>query len=87
MNSQFSLEFPCHFPIKAMGPSGSDFHRLVIEIVFRHAPDLDGTAVRTQLSRNGRYQSITVTIRATSREQLDAIYQDLTAHKQVMVAL
>jgi putative lipoic acid-binding regulatory protein len=87
MNSQFSLDFPCDFPIKAMGPSGSDFHRLVTEIVFRHAPDLDGTAIHTQLSRNGRYQSVTLTVRATSREQLDAIYQELTAHEQVMVAL
>jgi putative lipoic acid-binding regulatory protein len=81
------LQFPCSFPIKAMGYRTDDFHRTVIEIVQRHAPDLDENKVRLQDSRNGRYRSVTVVVRADSRDQLDAIYRDLTSDDRVVMAL
>ncbi|NJN47017.1 MAG: DUF493 domain-containing protein [Candidatus Competibacteraceae bacterium] len=81
------LQFPCEFPIKAMGRSDDDFPPLIAAIVSRHAPDWDSNRLSIQSSRNGRFQSVTATIQAQSREQLDAIYHDLSAHKQVMVAL
>lgn len=81
------LEFPCDFPIKAMGPSQPHFDALVVSIVRRHAPDLPEGAVRTQESRNGRYASVTVTVRAGSREQLDEIYRDLTACEEILMVL
>ena len=87
MSTESPLAFPCAFPIKAMGRSSTDFQRRVIGIVRRHAPDLDENTLRVQNSRHGRYQSITLTIRATSRRQLDAIYQDLTDDERVVVAL
>ncbi|MCP5419392.1 MAG: DUF493 domain-containing protein [Gammaproteobacteria bacterium] len=87
MNSDTLLRFPCDFPIKAMGLSNADFPDLVTEIVGRHAPDLDVSQTRVQSSRQGRYQSVTVTIRAQSREQLDAIYRDLSAAERVVMAL
>ncbi len=87
MNAASLLQFPCDFPIKAMGPSGGDFQALVTDIISRHAPDLDLATLRMQASRNGRYQSITLTIRARSREQLDAIYQELSGHERILVAL
>ena len=87
ISTESPLEFPCEFPIKAMGRSSTDFHRLVIGIVRRHAADLDESTLRVQKSRHGRYQSITLTIRATSRRQLDAIYQDLSDDERVVVAL
>lgn len=88
MESQETLlEFPCEFPIKAMGKVGGNFDSLVVGLIRRHSPDLREGAVATRLSRNGRYMSVTVTVQARSREQLDAIYMDLSAHDRVLVAL
>ncbi|RLA37370.1 MAG: DUF493 domain-containing protein [Gammaproteobacteria bacterium] len=81
------FDFPCSFPIKAMGRNEGDFETTVVGIVRRHAPDLGEGAVRAQSSGGGRFVSITVTITATSRDQIDAIYADLTAADLVLMAL
>ncbi|MDD1622827.1 MAG: DUF493 domain-containing protein [Methylococcaceae bacterium] len=81
------LEFPCQFPIKAMGKSRDDFDAIVVEIIRRHVSDIREGAVTTRPSRAGTYTSVTVVIEATSREQLDAIYQGLTDSPDVLVAL
>ncbi len=80
------MEFPCSFPIKAMGRATDDFDMLIIEIVRKHYPDVTEGAVKTRPSREGKYISVTVTINAQSREQLDNIYLDLTAHERVLMA-
>ena len=87
MNNPSPLQFPCDFPIKAMGHSAADFQSLVTAIVSRHAPDVDPNTLRVQASRHGRYQSVTLTIRARSREQLDALYRELSGHERVLMAL
>jgi uncharacterized protein len=81
------LEFPCDFPIKIMGTRSDDFAQGVVAIVLRHAPDFAGESVEMRASSSGNYLSITCTIRATSRAQLDALYLELTAHPQVKVVL
>lgn len=81
------LEFPCDFPIKMMGKDQDAFHAAARDIVARHAGPVDDANVRTNASRNGRFVSITITIRAESQQQLDAIYHELTAHAEVLVAL
>ena len=81
------LEFPCQFPIKAMGKAENDFDALVVEIVRRHVPDLHESAVNTRPSKGGKWLAVTVTITATSKPQLDAIYYELTAHERVVMAL
>jgi len=81
------LSFPCDFPIKVMGKAADDFDALVVSLVRRHFPDLREGAVSTRLSRKGRYMSITVTVRARNRAQLDATYMELTANKRVLMAL
>jgi putative lipoic acid-binding regulatory protein len=81
------LKFPCEFPIKAMGKADSEFDITVAEIVRRHAPDLSEGAIRTRASGQGNYLSVTVVINATSRVQLDAIYQDLVDCEDVIMAL
>jgi len=81
------LQFPCRFPIKAMGRANGDIEAIVVEIVRRHAPGIDGAAVRVRASSGGKWLAVTVTIEAESRAQLDAIYQDLTAHESVVWAL
>ena len=81
------LKFPCEFPIKVMGEASDHFDALVVEIVRRHCPDLGEGAVSTRASRKGNYVSVTVTIQAQSRTQLDSIYLDLTAEERVLMAL
>jgi putative lipoic acid-binding regulatory protein len=81
------LRFPCDFPIKVMGRAEPGFECLVVEIVRRHAQDLGEGAVSVRESSGGRYLAVTLTVRATSRAQLDAIYRDLTAHPKVLMSL
>ena len=81
------MEFPCEFPIKMMGRATPEFHVTVRELVEKHTGGLDDAAFQSAESRNGRFVSITVTITADSREQLDAIYHDLTDHDDVLMAL
>lgn len=81
------MEFPCDFPIKVLGRDRPGFRETALGIVSRHAGEIPAEAVRESSSRRGAFLSITVTIRATSRSQLDAIYRDLSAHDQVLVAL
>ena len=81
------LEFPCTFPVKAMGRNEDGFETLVTKIVLNHAEESAAEAVTTNLSSSGKYLSVTVTIEAVSKAQLDRIYQDLTDCEQVLVAL
>ncbi|MDO9105856.1 MAG: DUF493 domain-containing protein [Methylovulum sp.] len=87
MSEESLLEFPCQFPIKAMGKVDIELDLLVIEIIRRHVPDIDPQSVKTRPSKGGNYMGVTVTIEATSKKQLDAIYQDLTDHPHVLFAL
>jgi putative lipoic acid-binding regulatory protein len=81
------LEFPTDFPIKIMGEARADFAQTMVELVQRHAPDFNADTVKTRASSNAKYLSITCTIRATSKAQLDALYQEITAHPWVNMAL
>jgi putative lipoic acid-binding regulatory protein len=82
-----ALVFPTDFPIKIMGLNHLDFEPQIVELVRTHAPDLDLNTVEVRQSRAGKYLSLTVTVRARSRAQLDAIYLALTAHPLVKVVL
>jgi uncharacterized protein len=81
------MTFPCSFPIKLMGRESSAFHQTVRELVEKHTGPLDDGAIESSLSRNGRFVSVTITVIAESREQLDNIYRDATAHDDVIMAL
>jgi putative lipoic acid-binding regulatory protein len=81
------FNFPCLFPIKAMGKAEDDFELLIVEIVRRHVPDLGEGAMKTRLSGNGKYVSVTANITAHSRAQLDALYTELSGHEKVLMVL
>lgn len=81
------LEFPCQFAIKAMGKTNPELNSLVVEIVRRHSPDIRESAVSSRPSKGGNYTAVTVIVDASSRQQLDAIYQDLTDSPHVLMAL
>jgi hypothetical protein len=80
------LEFPCQFPIKAIG-HGDDLPDRIYTLVSPHAPDLEQTALSSRPSGNGNFIAVTVTITATSQAQIDAIYHELTRCEQVIMAL
>lgn len=81
------LAFPCDFPIKVMGRKQPRFVHAVTAIVRKHAPDFDAATVEMRPSRQGKYLSVTCIVRATSREQLDALYQELCDHPAVVMVL
>lgn len=81
------LEFPCEFPVKAMGLACDELEVAVIEIINKHVDDLSEGALSIRPSKNGKYTAITITITAQSKNQLDAIYLDLTACQYVFIAL
>lgn len=81
------LEYPCDFPIKILGHTRAGFAQTILEVVQRHAPDFDGATLQMKASKRGKYLSITCVIRATSREQLDALYQELCDHPMVVMVL
>ena len=81
------LTFPTPFPIKVMGRREEGFAQEVVAVVLAHAPDFDPATVEMRPSSAGKYLSVTVTIEARSREQLDALYRALTGHPKVMMVL
>ena len=81
------LEFPCDFPLKIMGATREGFAQAIVEVVLRHAPDFDAARVEMRPSKAGNYLSLTCTIRATSKPQLDALYRELTSHPWVKIVL
>ncbi len=87
MSEESLLQFPCDFPIKVMGRRQDGFAQAVLEVVLRHAPDFNAAAMEMRPSAKGNYMSLTCTVRALSRKQLDALYRELTAHPLVKVVL
>ncbi|BBO22208.1 MAG: hypothetical protein AMXMBFR31_04670 [Candidatus Desulfobacillus denitrificans] len=87
MNDESLLRFPCDFPIKIMGQRQDGFAQAVLDVVLRHAPDFDAAGMEMRPSAKGNYMSLTCTIRAISRSQLDALYQELSGHPLVKVVL
>ena len=81
------LKFPCVFPIKVMGANDAQFERRVIDLVTPHVGTLSSTSVTSRESRNGRFLSVTVTVIAESRAQLDDIYRSLTGSEHVLFVI
>lgn len=81
------LEFPCDFPIKVMGETCDGFADAILAVVLHHAPDFDAATMEMRSSKGGRYLSLTCTVRATSQQQLDDLYRDITSHPMVVMAL
>jgi putative lipoic acid-binding regulatory protein len=81
------LEFPCEFPLKVMGATQDGFAEEILRVVSSHAPDFDASRMEMRASSGGNYISLTCTITATSKEQLDNLYRALTSHPMVKVVL
>ncbi len=81
------IEYPSRFPIKVMGAKEPGFADTIAQIARRFDPGFDAATVELRDSRAGNYQGVTITVTATSREQLDDLYRALTAHPLVKVVL
>ncbi|HMK87546.1 MAG TPA: DUF493 domain-containing protein [Steroidobacteraceae bacterium] len=87
MNRAKTLEFPTEFPIKVMGRRDSELRALTLEIIERHLGPVQESNIRVRTSGDGNFLALTYMVEAQSREQLDAIYRELTACKAVLMAL
>lgn len=81
------FQFPCEFPLKVLGRHSADFRSLVVGIVQKHTGPIDASCIEERSSKDGGYLSITCTFQAQSREQLDALYRELTSCEKVLVVL
>lgn len=81
------IAYPSAFPVKVLGAQAEGFVEAMVEVVRRFDPAFDATSVTTRASRGGRWLGITLTVTATSREQLDALYRALSTHPMVRVVL
>lgn len=87
MTEETLLEFPCVFPIKVMGKASPVFQSVILEIVRKHAPEVNEEQIKTRSSGKGNYIAITITVNATSKKQLDSIYLELNASEHVNMTL
>ena len=81
------IEYPSRFPIKVMGAKVEGFVHAVTSIAEQFDPDFDAASVELRDSKAGNYLGVTITVNATSREQLDELYRALGAHPMVKVVI
>jgi putative lipoic acid-binding regulatory protein len=81
------IDYPCDFPIKIMGAMQDAFAQTMVDVVTSHDPEFHAGKLEMRPSTKGNYLSLTVTVRATSREQLDNLYRALSSHPMVKMVL
>jgi putative lipoic acid-binding regulatory protein len=81
------IKFPCDYPIKVVGDAAPDYKQFVLEIIKRHAPDVDEEKVSIRLSNNNNYYALTVYIRATGEAQIKMIFEELKISGRVKMVL
>lgn len=84
---QSLIEYPCAFPIKVMGIAAEGFEAAIVAVARQFDPALDATTIERRPSKGGNYLGLTITVQATSREQLDELYRSLSTHPMVKVVL
>jgi putative lipoic acid-binding regulatory protein len=81
------IEYPSKFPIKVMGANVDGFVHAITQVAERFDPGFDAATVELRPSKAGNYLGVTITVTATSREQLDNLYRALSTHPMVKVVL
>ncbi len=81
------IDYPSDFPIKIMGVMQEQFAQTMVEVVQKYDPEFHAGKMEMRPSSKGNYLALTVTVRATSREQLDNLYRELSSHAMVKVVL
>jgi uncharacterized protein len=80
---QSLIQYPSPFPIKVLGPKVEGFEAAIAHVARQFDPDFDAATIERRDSAGGNYQGLTITITATSREQLDELYRTLSTHPMV----
>ena len=81
------IEYPSQFPIKVMGEKVDGMVAAITSIAHQFDPNFDASTIELRKSKGGKYLGVTVTVTATSREQLDELYRTLSTHPMVKVVL
>jgi len=81
------IEYPCDFPIKAMGLATDAIEEVFTDIVKKHLPHQQTWNIKSKPSSAGKYVSVTIILEAQNREQLDAVYRELSAHEKILMSL
>ena len=81
------IEYPSQFPIKVMGLKVDGMVAAITHIAHQFDPAFDASTIELRESSGGKYLGVTVTVTATSREQLDELYRTLSTHPMVKVVL
>ena len=81
------IEYPSAFPIKVMGVHTEGFREAVVAVARQFDPGFDAATIEARPSKAGKYLGLTITVTATSREQLDELYRTLSTHPLVKVVL
>jgi putative lipoic acid-binding regulatory protein len=81
------IEYPCLFPIKVMGAKVDGFVQALTHVAEQFDPTFDASTIELRPSKAGNYLGVTLTVTATSREQLDELYRTLSSHPMVKVVL
>jgi len=84
---QSLIEYPSRFPIKVMGSHVEGFVEAIAQVALQFDPEFDAATIERRPSKGGNYLGLTITVTATSREQLDELYRTLTTHPMVKVVL
>ena len=87
MTAEIGLTFPCELAVKVFGRNDSSFRATSVDIVRKHYSALSGEDVREQPSRNGNYLSLTFHVFAQSRDEIDALYRELTAAQDIVMVI
>lgn len=81
------IQFPCDFTLKIVGKSEGDFEKIVLMIIKKHFPETPSSCIQKKFSKDKNYLSLSVTVFATSKMQLDSLYQALSSTKEILMVL
>jgi len=87
MSLEGILQFPCEFPLKVIGWNNEDLTADVVQILKKHVPGFEPASITSRLSNGEKYRSLSMNFTAQSRDQVDALYIELTAHQQILWVL
>lgn len=86
-NDESLIQFPCDFTLKIMGKTDNDFETIATGIVKKHFPKTELVNTQKKLSKDKNYLSLSITVHATSKAELDALYQELSQTKEILMVL
>jgi putative lipoic acid-binding regulatory protein len=81
------IQFPCDFMLKVMGKAQGEFESTVLAIVMQHFPTVDLSRMHKKFSQNNHYLSLSITVYAESKAQLDALYLALSGNPTILMVL